>query len=119
MRASILAATLMLVGCNSSGPANDSKTSVPGSAAREPAAVPEIPPYVLDGLTAWRERNPAPPSALDQQLPISPLLRQNWMNCDGFLTSNSSAGFCEQTPPATWRPFQFEGKPYFFIPLSG
>jgi hypothetical protein len=70
MRASILAATLMLVGCNSSGPANDSKTSVPGSAAREPAAVPEIPPYVLDGLTAWR-------------------------------------------------PFQFEGKPYFFIPLSG
>ena len=45
-------------------------------------------------------------------------LRENWMNCSRYLTNNPSAGFCEDEPPASWRPFMFDDKRYFVVPLG-
>jgi hypothetical protein len=104
MRTSILAATLLLIGCESGDPA--------GSA-------PAVSQNILDGLTALREQQNAPPNAFDQELPFELSQRQSWMNCDGYITSNASAGFCEPTVPDTWGPLQFEDKLFFFVPLSG
>jgi hypothetical protein len=45
-------------------------------------------------------------------------LRENWMNCSGYLTNNPAAGFCEDQPPPNWRPFRFNGENYFLVPLG-
>jgi hypothetical protein len=45
-------------------------------------------------------------------------LRENWMNCTRYLTNNAMAGFCEDEPPANWRPFEFNDERYYFVPLG-
>ena len=45
-------------------------------------------------------------------------LREDWMNCSRYLTNNSATGFCEDEPPANWRPFDFNDGRYFVVPLG-
>jgi hypothetical protein len=44
---------------------------------------------------------------------------RSWLDCEGFLTRNESAGFCEAEPPSDWMPFLFQGRLYYRIPLGG
>jgi hypothetical protein len=43
---------------------------------------------------------------------------ESWLDCDGYLTRNATERFCEQAPPDDWRPRDFDGERYYFIPLG-
>lgn len=41
-----------------------------------------------------------------------------FVDCDRYLTEVLSDGFCQDTRPADWREFRFNGETYFIVPLN-
>jgi hypothetical protein len=63
-------------------------------------------------------RAPAVPNGFFEQFERGLPLRENWMNCSRYMTNNAAADFCEDEPPATWHPFEFNDETYYFVPLG-
>lgn len=76
---------------------------------------------LIDALSMKRPlelRRPPLPDGFFERMERGLPLRENWMNCTRFLTNNPAAGFCEDEPPASWRPFMFNDQRYFVVPLG-
>ena len=127
MRMSLLLMSTLLFGCSpavepESGDPDADGVTGPGLQDDGETASPQAgqsAPDANDGLGAriivpdTRFQGLRPPQVRSR--PANPA----WWNCEGFLTNNPAAGFCEDEPPENWEPFEYEGRQYYFVPLSG
>ena len=129
-------ATFLLAGCEgNSEPGIRSDAAASGTTAVTPAeeipadsilleALPEDPVAgaAREALEERADEFLASVEDLREQIrslfPETPPRAGSWLDCEGYRTNNASAGFCEDAPPPDWRPFEFQGRQYFVVPLG-
>lgn len=47
-----------------------------------------------------------------------PYTAQTFLDCDAYLTSRETDGYCSDDVPPDWQSFEFDGERYFHIPLA-